>query len=155
NALRRNEEELRILSAELEQKVSARTAELEQRNVEILQQSEQLRELSGWLLKAQDEERRRIARDLHDSAGQLVAALSMALTGLSAAATMDSNQSKNLADAQALLQQLTSEIRTTSYLLHPPLLDEAGLPQAITWYLQGLKERGGLETQFQCSQDFG
>jgi PAS domain S-box-containing protein len=155
STLRKNEEELRVLSSELEQKVHARTAELEQRNSEVLQQRELLRELSSWLLKAQDEERRRIARELHDSAGQLVAALSMALTGLSGPATLDPNSSKTLADAQGLVQQLSSEIRTTSYLLHPPLLDEAGLPQAITWYLQGLKERSGLETQFQCSQDFG
>ena len=155
SALRRNEEQLRMLSAELEQKVHARTAELEQRNIEILEQSQQLRELSGWLLKARDEERRRIARELHDSAGQLVAALSIALTRISDLAKTDPAYPRTLANAGDLLEQLSSEIRTTSYLLHPPLLDEAGLPQAITWYLQGLKERSGLETEFHCSQDFG
>jgi len=155
NALRTSEDQLRILSNELEQMVHARTAELEQRNTEVLQQSEQLRELSNRLLRAQDEERRRIARELHDSAGQIVAALGMTLAGFPGAAKQDPRVAKTIAEAQDLLAQLNSEIRTTSYLLHPPLLDETGLPQAIDWYMQGLKERSGLEIDLQVSPDFG
>ncbi len=74
-ALRESEEQLRTLAEHLESQVLVRTQELEQRNVEVLQQSEQLRELSRRLLQSQDEERRRIARDLHDSAGQVVTVL--------------------------------------------------------------------------------
>ena len=154
SALRSNQEQLRALSNELERKVRERTAELEQRNAEIFQQAEQLRELSNRLLKAQDEERRRIARELHDSAGQMVAALGMTLAGFPPA-KQEPHVAKRLADAQDLLAQLSSEIRTTSYLLHPPLLDETGLPQAIDWYMQGLKERSGLEIDIQVSAEFG
>ena len=153
--LRKSEEQLRALSNELEQKVGARTVELQQRNAEIVQQTEQLRELSSRLLKAQDEERRRIARELHDSAGQLVVALGMSLAGLANHTSPDPAFTEILVDAQNLLQQLNSEIRTTSYLLHPPLLDETGLPNAIAWYMQGLGERSGLEINLEVSPDFG
>ena len=155
DALRRSEEQLRNLSNELEHKVRFRTAELEHRNAEILQQTEQLRELSIRLLRAQDEERRRIARELHDSAGQIIAALGMTLAEFSGYAKQDPAFEKTLGEVQDLVRQLNSEIRTTSYLLHPPLLDEIGLPQAISWYMHGLKERSGLEIEFQVSPDFG
>jgi PAS domain S-box-containing protein len=153
-ALRESEERLRTLSNSLEIQVSQRTEELQYRNTEILQQSEQLRELSNRLLRTQDDERRRIARELHDSAGQLIAGLSMNLAGIS-------RQAKNpllaeaLEDTQNLVLQLNKEIRTTSYLLHPPLLDETGLSQAIDWYMQGLMERSGLEIELDIAEDFG
>lgn len=153
--LRKSEEQLRALSNELEQMVHARTTELQQRNAEIVQQTEQLRVLSSRLLKAQDEERRRIARELHDSAGQLVVALGMSIAGLASHTSQDPAFTETLVDTQNLLQQLNSEIRTTSYLLHPPLLDETGLPNAIAWYMQGLKERSGLEINLDVSPDLG
>ena len=155
NALRKSEEQLRSLSNELEAKVRSRTAELEERNAEILQQSEQLRELSKRLLIAQDEERRRIARELHDSAGQLVAALGMTISGFSAYAKQEPAFASTLQNTEDLLQQLTAEIRTTSYLLHPPLLDENGLRLALALYLQGLRERSNLDIDFQISENFG
>jgi PAS domain S-box-containing protein len=154
-SLRQSEERLRTLSNSLEAQVRTRTRELEERNTEILQQAEQLRELSNRLLQTQDDERRHIARELHDSAGQLIAALAMNLAGIAQHAKQNPAQGKIIEDSQNLIQQLNSEIRTTSYLLHPPLLDEAGLPQAIEWYQQGLKDRSALDLQLAISEDFG
>jgi PAS domain S-box-containing protein len=153
--LRETAERLRTLSDSLEIQVRARTEELERRNVEVLRQSEQLRELSNRLLKTQDEERRHIARELHDSAGQLIAALGMSLAGINRHARENPLLAEALEDTQNLVQQLNKEIRTTSYLLHPPLLDENGLPQAIQWYMQGLMERSGLEIELDITEDFG
>jgi PAS domain S-box-containing protein len=154
-ALRESENRFRALTDDLEVQVSCRTRELEQRNTEILQQSEQLRELSNRLLKIQDEERRHIARELHDSAGQLIVALGMNLAAMAPRAKRDPSLAQALEDTQNLVQQLNREIRTTSYLLHPPLLDESGLPQAIQWYVQGLMERSGLEITLDIPDDFG
>jgi PAS domain S-box-containing protein len=154
-ALRESEERLRTLSDSLEVQVRARTQELEQRNAEILQQSEQLRELSNRLLKTQDDERRRIARELHDSAGQLITVLGMNLAGIAQRVGQNPSLSETVEDTQNLVHQLSREIRTTSYLLHPPLLDENGLSQAIHWYMQGLKERSDLEIELSVPEDFG
>jgi PAS domain S-box-containing protein len=154
-ALRDSEARLRTLSDSLEIQVRSRTHELEQRNAEILQQADQLRELSNRLLKTQEEERRHIARELHDSAGQLIAALGMNLAGINRHAGGNAALAEALRDTQNLVQQLNKEIRTTSYLLHPPLLDENGLAQAIQWYMQGLMERGGLEIELDVAEDFG
>ena len=153
--MRESEERLRTLSNSLEIQVSEQTEELEHRNAEILQQSEQLRELSNRLLKMQDDERRHIARELHDSAGQLIAALSMNLAGINRQAKQNPSLAEALEDAQNLILQLNKEIRTTSYLLHPPLLDETGLSRAIDWYMQGLMERSGLEIELDIAEDFG
>jgi PAS domain S-box-containing protein len=153
--LRESEEQLRALSNDLEIQVTTRTQELRQRNAEMLQQAEQLRELSNRIQKTQEDERRRIARELHDSAGQLVAAMGMSLAGISQLAKENPSLDKALGDTQNLLQQLNKEIRTTSYLLHPPLLDESGLSQAIQWYIQGLTERSGLQVDLSIAEDFG
>ncbi len=154
-ALRESEERLRALSNSLEVQVSERTEELEHRNAEILQQSEQLRELSNRLLKMQDDERRRIARDLHDSAGQLLTAATLSL----AVAAKDSScmspaAAKALAEAADLVQQTIREVRIVSHLLHPPLLDEAGLPSAVREYLSGFSKRSEIEAELCVSSDF-
>ncbi len=154
-ALRESEERLRTLSDGLEVQVRARTQELEQRNAEILQQSELLRELSNCLLTTQDDERRRIARELHDSAGQLITVLGMNLAGIAQRVGQNPSLSDTVEDTQNLVQQLSREIRTTSYLLHPPLLDENGLSQAIHWYMQGLKERSDLDIELSIPENFG
>jgi PAS domain S-box-containing protein len=153
--LRKSEEGLRTLAEELEKQVRSRTQELEQRNAEVLQQSEQLRELSNRLLQTQDDERRHIARDLHDSAGQIIAALAMNLASMTQHVRKNPILGKVLDDSQTLIQQLNKEIRTTSYLLHPPLLDENGLPEAIRWYLHGLMERSGLSVDLEIADGFG
>ena len=154
-ALRESEERLRTLSNSLEIQVSERTEELEYRNAEVLQQSQQLRELSNRLLKMQDDERRHIARELHDSAGQLIASLTMNLARINRHVKQNPSLAEALEDTQNLVLQLNKEIRTTSYLLHPPLLDETGLSQAINWYIQGLMERSGLEIKLDIAEDFG
>jgi signal transduction histidine kinase len=125
-----------------------------QQSAIVLQQSQQLRELTNRLQRSQDEERRRIARELHDSAGQSVAALSMNLSAMNKHVGDNSSLGKILQASEEQLQQLAKEIRTISYLLHPPLLDEAGLEGAIRWYVEGLIERSGLNIELAISEDF-
>ncbi len=146
--LRDSEERYRTLADALDTQVQFRTQELERRNSE-------LRVLSGRLMESQDQERRRIARELHDSAGQTLAALAMKLGQLAQDAKNNPAQAKDIADAQSFLQHLSQEIRTTSYLLHPPLLDESGLSSALSWYAQGLKERSGLDVDLRIPDKFG
>jgi PAS domain S-box-containing protein len=153
--LRESEERLRTLSESLDEQVRARTSELEQRNQEILEQAEELRQLSSQLLTTQDEERRHIARELHDSAGQLIAALAMHLEAIAVPAEEHPALAEPLEQARSLMQQLSQEIRTTAYLLHPPLLDEGGLAEAMDWYVQGLMERSGLEVELSIDPAFG
>jgi len=154
--LRNSEEKLRILADELENQVRSRTRELEERNAEVLQQSEQLRDLSTRLLQAQDEERRHIARELHDSAGQIVTALGMTLGRIGQRSQAnDARIDQELDECKQLTQQLSQEIRTTSYLLYPPLLDETGLHEALGWYIRGLKDRSGMDIRLNVSEDFG
>ena len=155
-AVQLSEARYRDLAESLERQIQARTSELQQRNGEILRMYESLRELSGRLLQVQDQERRRIARDLHDSAGQLLAALSIDLANLSdQARAVSPPLVKEVEAAQELVQQLHKEIRTTSYLLHPPLLDETGLFSALNWYVQGVAERSGITIELDIPEDFG
>jgi PAS domain S-box-containing protein len=154
-ALHDSEARFRLLADALETQVQFRTQELQRRNAEIFHQSEQLRDLSGRLLLIQDEERRHIARELHDSAGQTLAALGMNLAQLAEDAKNNPAQlARNVKDAQDLVQHLTQEIRTTSYLLHPPMLDESGLPSALHWYVRGLAERSGLDIELNIPDNF-
>ncbi len=103
-------------------------------------------ELSWRLLQLQDEEKRRIARELHDSAGQLLAALSMNIDAiLREEAKVSAAAHKSLEDSRSLVEQIIAEIRTVSYLLHPPLLDELGLPAALSEYVEGFNQRSGVE----------
>lgn len=121
---------------------------------EIRQAERALRELSGRLLQLQDEERRHIARELHDHTAQWLAALSM---NLSALETPDSGlrpQSRQvLLESQKLLQQCLTEVRTLSYLLHPPLLEELGLSGAIEEYAAGFSKRSGIQVHVQALPD--
>ena len=143
------EENFRKLAQTLDAEVRARTREVEE-------QSNQVRELSWRLLKSQDEERRHIARELHDSAGQTLTVLGISLAQLAQKAGRNAPELATEAEQiQETVQQLHREIRTTSYLLHPPLLDESGLYSAINWYLQGLLERSGLKVQLDISKEFG
>jgi PAS domain S-box-containing protein len=156
SALKQAERALREATETLEIEVQARTAELVQRNSDVLRQSELLRDLSRRLLQAQDEERRRIARELHDSAGQTLTVLGMtlAIVGQQAQQKKTAELSHTVGDAEQLVRQLHQEIRTMSYLLHPPLLDEAGLAAALTWYIEGLTARSGLKLSLMISDDF-
>ena len=154
-ALLESEARIRAVAEGLDAQVRIRTQELERRNMEVLQQSEQLRVLSTRLLKTQDQERRNIARELHDSAGQIITALLMSLAVLGQRTRQNPATAKGIEEAENLLQQLNREIRTMSYLLHPPLLDETGLSEALRWYIQGLSERSDLAIELEIGDDVG
>lgn len=143
------EDNFRKLAQTLDAEVRARTRELEE-------QSSQVRELSWRLLRNQDQERRHIARELHDSVGQTLTVLDINLElFMQEAGCKSSEVASKIEEIQKTVQQLHGEIRTTSYLLHPPLLDESGLYSAISLYLQGLRERSALEVRFEISEQFG
>jgi len=123
---------------DLENRVHERTGELQLAN-------EELRELSSRLQQMQDEERRRIARGLHDSAGQLLAAIAMNIAVVKTEAQkLSPNVARCVEDNRELVEQLTTEIRTISHLLHPPFLDEVGLASALRWYVEGFSERSSI-----------
>jgi signal transduction histidine kinase len=137
-------------------KVRREAAELKGRNAEMFRQSAYVRELSWHLLRAQDEERRHIARELHDSAGQTLTVLAMNVAQLVQKTGRTAPELATDAETiQEMVQQLHRDIRTTSYLLHPPLLDENGLHSALNWYTQGLVERSSLEIKLDISPEFG
>jgi signal transduction histidine kinase len=123
---------------------------------EVVRAEEELRRLSGQLLRLQDEERRRIARDLHDSTGQDLVALATTLSQLHALIPSSSRKSRKLASqCQMLADQCIRDVRTLSYLLHPPMLDEAGLEDAIRHYAGGFTERTGIEVELEISPRLG
>jgi PAS domain S-box-containing protein len=142
------QEELRKANDALEKKVTQRTAALESEILDRRRAEISLRELTGRLLLAQDEERRFMARELHDHAGQTLVALGMNLSALQAAAKAQSSGIVSLAaQTQQLSDDLSKEIRTLSYLLHPPLLDETGLASALRWYVEGFSERSKIQVE--------
>jgi signal transduction histidine kinase len=141
--------ELAQLNATLEVRVSERTDELKEAN-------DSLRELSARILQMQDEERRRIARELHDSVGQLLAAITMNQAVVEREIGKLSPQaSKAFFDNRSFTQQILRDIRTISHLLHPPLLDEVGLPSALQWYVEEFSQRSGTKVTLDCSASFG
>jgi len=155
NQLRLSEEHLRRLAETLETQVTARTVELEERNNDVLRQSEQLRELSISLMETQDREARRLARDLHDSSGQIVAGLLMSLARMVKELEASNPDLAKLAkQTRSFAEELDKEIRTASYLLHPPMLDEIGLQAAVQWYAEGLGERAGIKIELEFPNDF-
>jgi signal transduction histidine kinase len=154
-ALRESEERLRTLAESLENQVRVRTQELQRSNLEIIQQSEELRDLSKRLVQIQDDDRRHLARELHDSAGQIIAVLTMNLTKITQLVGHDAHFGKASHESLELVQQLSKEIRTMSYLLHPPLLDETGLCGALRYYVDGLTERSGITIELHAPEDFG
>jgi PAS domain S-box-containing protein len=142
------EEALRRANDELERKVAERTEALEAEISDRKRAEISLRELTGHLLVAQDEERRHMARELHDSAGQTLTALGMNLSLLQTiAAGGDGEIARLAAESQRLSDDLNREIRTLSYLLHPPLLDEVGLTSALRWYVDGFAERSKIAVE--------
>ena len=156
--LKRVEAELHKSHEELEQKVEERTQALTaslatlESEVEVRRKTEeQLRVLSARLLRTQDEERRRIARDLHDSTGQTLTALKMTLASLANLVASVPHASDVLSDMETLADQALQEIRTTSHLLHPPLLDEVGFSSAAEWYVEEFTKRSGIKTSLELS----
>ena len=108
------------------------------------------------LMNAQDEERRRIARELHDSAGQTLTVLGLSLAQLvERAEAIAPELAKDGKEIEGVVQQLQREIRTTSYLLHPPLLDECGLRSAVNWYVEGVARRSGIAIELDIADTLG
>jgi PAS domain S-box-containing protein len=114
-----------------------------------------LRDLSLRLLRTQDEERRRIGRDLHDSVGQYLVGLKMKVDSLNSSAERNHREdASQLAECAQLTEESIKEVRTISYLLYPPMLEELGLKSAIPWYLDGFTKRSGIKTTFEVSPEF-
>jgi PAS domain S-box-containing protein len=200
-ALRESEERYRKLAQELNAEVRERTRELEERNAELVVETERVQELSRRMMQVQDEERRRLAQELHDSAGQTLTVLGMSLAEVErcaaeadAVAAHDASGVKargvvargkklkgktrgaasglrggvgvseerirarlkqRIAETKDIVERLTQEIRTASYLLHPPLLDDAGLGPTLRWYVEGLTERSNLQIELTVPRNFG
>jgi PAS domain S-box-containing protein len=114
-----------------------------------------LRQLSGRLLQTQDEERRRIARELHDGVGQLIVALNLNLSKINSEKDRLSPAARqSLEENSKLIEQASQEIRTMSHLLHPPLLDEVGLESALRWYGDGFAERSNIAVTMELVSGF-
>jgi signal transduction histidine kinase len=145
---RRQNEGLLKAQSELEDRVRERTADLDAVNGN-------LRELSARLMQLQDDERRRIARELHDSVGQTLAALGMNLALARGDIERLASISAALSDSENLVREMSSEVRTISHLLHPPLLDEAGLASALRWYVDGFAQRSRIQVDLDLPEDFG
>ncbi len=154
NSRQRAETALRVAHDELEQRVIERTAELSEAlvrlecEISVREKAElHLRRLSLRLMTLQDEERRRIARDLHDSAGQTLAAIKMSIALIRQIEGAPAGLEALIDDLNALADEALQEVRTTSYLLHPPLLDEAGIASATRWFVEGFARRSGIDMQ--------
>ncbi|MGA8437163.1 MAG: PAS domain S-box protein [Candidatus Sulfotelmatobacter sp.] len=134
---------------DLEKRVMERTAELHTA-------TDSLRHLSARLLRMRDDEQRRLARELHDSVGQLLAAIGMNLTVVRAETDrLSPAAAKCVAENAELVDEVSREIRTISHLLHPPLLDEAGLASALKWYIEGFAKRSRIEVNLEIPAPLG
>jgi PAS domain S-box-containing protein len=124
---------------------------------EALAKSERsLRELSLHLLSTQDKERKRIGRELHDSLGQSLAMLKLKLESAASLVSSEPDLAvHDIAQCIRLTDDCIKEVRTVSYLLYPPMLEERGLKSAIPWYLGGFSSRSGIKTSFKAEEAFG
>jgi two-component system NarL family sensor kinase len=129
-ALSKHSRQLALSHAQLESVILERTAELQK--------------LSQKLLRVQDDERRKLARDLHDSTGQTLAALKISISFLEASCKPEPSIMACVSEVASLADQAIEELRTMSYLLHPPLLDEVGFACAADWYIEGFSKRSGI-----------
>jgi len=147
-ARRRENERMRREQCSLEERVQERTAALDRANRD-------LRTLSARLLQLQDEERRRFARELHDSVGQSLAGLTLNLSAVRTDIERLAKTANALSESEAIVQEMSKEVRTISYLLHPPMLDEAGLASALRWYVEGFTQRSKIQVEAEFPDDFG
>lgn len=132
-AVHQTRQSLRQSCSQLELLVHERTAKLQN--------------LSQQLLRVQDEERRKVARDLHDSTGQTLTALKISVALLQRKLENDKRTCDELSGIARLADEALQEIRTTSYLLHPPMLDETGFSSAAQWYIEGFAKRSGVKVR--------
>ena len=138
-------EALRKTNQELREEIGRRT----QAESKLQESERSLRKLSGHLLRMQDEERRRLGRELHDSVGQYLAALKMGLDSIETDSRPQVDECISMAD------QCMREVRTISYLLYPPMLEEVGLRSAIPWYIEGFSKRSGIQVTCNIDQNVG
>jgi two-component system NarL family sensor kinase len=136
--------------------VATDMTELSGANEALKASEDTLRNLSGRLLRLQDEERRRISRDLHDVTGQKLALLSMDLSSIHKNREKAKTEEidRLLQESIGLSNDVNKEIRTLSYLLHPPLLDELGLSSAVEWFAQGFENRTGIRVTVDVPGNF-
>lgn len=114
---------------------------------------EAVRKLSARLLRVQDDERRRMARQLHETVSQSLAALRMNLTVIEKSAS--DGASELVGSSMAITDDALTEVRTLSYLLHPPMIDQAGLLTTLRWYVDGFEQRSGIMTTLDAPGDLG
>jgi signal transduction histidine kinase len=157
-----NERVLQGATEELERRVLHRTLEITKVNADLrrevserLNAENALRQLSQNIVRLQDEERRRIARELHDSAGQYLSAVTLTLGQLARRLSASDDRNKNLVrEALELVGDCIKEVRTMSYLLHPPVLDDFGLVSALRWYVEGFSQRSGISVRLDLAEEF-
>jgi signal transduction histidine kinase len=163
--LKQREENERVLQEardELERRVLQRTMELTKANSDLRREVSErsnaenaLRQLSQSIVRLQDEERRRIARELHDSAGQYLSAVTLTLGQLARRLGQSDDRNKQLVqDSLELVGDCIREVRTMSYLLHPPVLDDFGLVSALRWYVEGFSQRSGINVRLDLAEEF-
>ena len=122
---------------------------------ELHRKTQQLEMLNARMTALQDEERRRIARELHDSVGQLLAAICMNNASVETEFhKLSPSAAKRVAENDAMVKEISRQIRTISHLLHPPLLDEAGLASALQWYVEGFSERSKIDARLDIPREF-
>jgi len=155
-ALRRSGEENQVAERQLRKLVENLEARVSERTQELAQAERKLRELSASLLQTQDEERRRIARELHDGIGQDMAAMKMNLARIARErVTLSAGAGRALDENCQLIEEASQQIRTMSHLLHPPLLDEVGIESALRWYVEGFAERSKIKVRMELTPGFG
>ena len=147
-ARRRENERMRKEQRSLEERVQERTEALDSAN-------QNLHALSARLLQLQDEERRRFARELHDSVGQSLAGLTLNLSAVRTEIERLAKTANAVSESEAMVQEMSKEVRTISYLLHPPMLDEAGLASALRWYVEGFTQRSKIQVEAEFTDNFG
>jgi PAS domain S-box-containing protein len=148
---RKYEQQLLIARRRLEAEALDRTGELEREIAERKRVEANLRELTGRLLQLKDDEQRRLARELHDSVGQLLVALSMNQSEMLNDPQIPSAMAELLKENASFVSQLSAEIRTISHLLHPPLLDEVGLGAGLRGFVEGFCDRSKIAVELEIS----
>ena len=143
------------LSQEPSIKITAReVTELVEKDKALQDSEASLHSLSARILQLQDQERRRIARDLHDITGQELAVVAMSLNQLARKMDLPGvNARQGIVDVVGLVRKIEDEIRTLSYVLHPPLLDDFGLGSALSWYVEGFTKRSGIDVELKVAED--
>jgi signal transduction histidine kinase/CHASE3 domain sensor protein len=156
-------DKLKDINRLLENHVRERTSDLIQTNERLAAEADErrraeqaLQELSGRLLQLQDQERRHIARELHDVTAQNLGAIALNLARLEKFLSRADHKTLDVLNESILLaEECLREIRTLSYVLHPPMLDEYGLPRALEWYLEGFGKRSGVQVELHADPDIG